>query len=66
MFYFDDKIIPSPQIEASPLICSASKWWFLYDKDVRHERIKKEKYLGVHYFMIGNKVYVIFKAHRKQ
>ena len=26
MFYFDDKIIPSPQIEASPLICSANQW----------------------------------------
>ena len=36
-------------IETSPLICSAkSNDWFLYDRDLRHERVKSvNKYLNV-------------------
>ena len=30
-------------METSPLVCFANEWmdWFLYNKDLRHERVKR-------------------------
>ena len=42
-------------METSPLIRSANQWNFLYDRDLRQEKVKQEKNItGTPYPLVNN------------